>query len=85
MISLYSHIRLHGLACILPEHFMLVVDPSDCIRTVPLVGPTVEHSIGLIAYDRDPPPPVVASLIETAKKFDLPQEFAERLDLLVPA
>lgn len=79
VVSLYSHIRLHGLACILPEHFLLVFDRADRIRTIPLVEPHAEYSVGIVAYDRDPPPPVVASLIETARGFELPEPFAARL------
>jgi DNA-binding transcriptional LysR family regulator len=79
VVSLYSHIRTHGIASILPEHFLLVLDKADSIRTIPLVEPVVEHEIGLVAYDRDPPPPVVASLFEVARSFALPDIFANRL------
>lgn len=82
VVTLYSHIRLFGLACILPEHFLLVFGRADGIRTIPLVEPTVEHAVGLVAYDRDPPPPVVASLIEVAQNFKLPEAFTARLKLL---
>ncbi|MBP5857517.1 LysR family transcriptional regulator [Marivibrio halodurans] len=79
VVTLYSHIRIHGIASILPEHFLLVLDKAQSIRTVRLVEPTVEHDIGLVAYDRDPPPPVTASLFEVARTFELPAPFAERL------
>ncbi len=79
VISLYSHIRLHGLACILPEHFLLVFDRADRICAIPLVDPVEEHVIGLIVNDRDPLPPVIASLMDVARKFELPEHFAARL------
>lgn len=79
VVSLYSHVRLYGLACILPEHFLLVFDNTDHICTVPLVAPVAEHAIGLVTLDRDPPPPVVASLMEVARGFRLPENFARRL------
>lgn len=79
VVSLYSHIRLYGLACILPEHFLLVFDRAERIRAVPLVAPLVEHAVGLIAYERDPSPPVVASLIEVARGFALPSQLESRL------
>jgi len=80
VVSLYSHIRLHGLACILPEHFLLVLDRADRICAVPLVEPHTENAIGLITNDRDPLPPVTKSLMDVAKSFELPEYFAERLD-----
>jgi DNA-binding transcriptional LysR family regulator len=79
VVSLYSHIRLHGLACILPEHFLLVFDRADRICAIPLVDPEEEHVIGLIVNDRDPLPPVIASLMDVARKFELPEHFAARL------
>lgn len=79
VVSLYSHIRLHGLACILPEHFLLVFDRADRICTIPLVEPEAEHVIGLIANDRDPLPPVISSLVDVARTFELPEHFAKRL------
>ena len=79
VISLYSHILLHGLANILPEHFRLILQQVDDVRAIPLVGPVVEHTIGLVTYDRDPLPPVVASLMDVARGFTLPEPFARRL------
>ncbi len=79
VVTLYAHIHMHGLASIMPEHFLLVFGFSDRIRAVPLVEPAVEHEVGLIAYDRDPPPPVVTSLIDAARDFDLNRERASRL------
>ncbi|MBP5858330.1 LysR family transcriptional regulator [Marivibrio halodurans] len=79
VVSLYSHIRIHGVASILPEHFLMVLDGGSGIRAIPLVNPTVAHDIGLVAYDRDPPPPVVASLFEVARGFQLPESFLKRL------
>ena len=72
VISLVSHVRIHGLACIVPEHMLVVMGAADGVKAVPLVEPFVEHAIGLIVYDRDPPPPVLASLLEVAGEFELP-------------
>ena len=42
------------------------------IRTVPLVDPLVEHSVGLVAVDRDPISPLVLAAFEGAKAVEPP-------------
>lgn len=85
VVILYTHILLHGLASILPEHFLMAFGSSSRIRAVPLVEPVVAHAVGLVAYARDPVPPVVTSLIDAAKKFQLPDDAAVRQPLLEQA
>jgi hypothetical protein len=42
------------------------------IRTVPLVEPLVEHSVGLVAVDRDPISPLVLAAFECARRLEPP-------------
>ena len=53
---------------VLPE----VLGPMSDIRTVPLVEPLVEHSVGLVAVDRDPVSPLVLAAFECAKAIEPP-------------
>ena len=46
-------------------------DPD--IRAVPLVSPEIEHSVGLIAVDRDPVSPLVLAVFESAQKVSAPK------------
>ena len=42
------------------------------IRSVPLTSPVVEHSVGLVAVDRDPVSPLVLAVFESAQGLETP-------------
>jgi DNA-binding transcriptional LysR family regulator len=72
VINLCSNVHLMGLASIVPEYFLEVLGPMSDIRAVPLTNPQVEHSVGLVAVDRDPVSPLVLAVFECAKAIDTP-------------
>ena len=65
-----------GLASIIPEYFLEVLGPIADVRAVPLIDPLVEHSVGLVAIDRDPISPLVAAAFECARAIETPQSTA---------
>jgi DNA-binding transcriptional LysR family regulator len=66
VINLCANVHLMGLASIIPEYFLEVIGPVSDVRAVPLVDPAVEHSVGLVAVDRDPVSPLVLAAFECA-------------------
>jgi DNA-binding transcriptional LysR family regulator len=72
VINLCSNVHLMGLASIVPEYFLEVLGPLSDIRAVPLLDPVIEHSVGLVAVDRDPVSPLVLAVFESAKAIDTP-------------
>ena len=72
VINLCSNVHLMGLASVVPEYFLEVLGPMSDIRTVPLKEPMVEHSVGIVAVDRDPVSPLVLTVFECAKSIDTP-------------
>jgi DNA-binding transcriptional LysR family regulator len=72
VINLCSNVHLMGLASIVPEYFLEVLGPMSDIRAVPLTTPMVEHSVGLIAVDRDPVSPLVLAVFECARGLETP-------------
>jgi DNA-binding transcriptional LysR family regulator len=66
VINLCANVRLTGLASVIPEYFLEVLGPISDVRAVPLTSPLVEHSVGLIAVDRDPISPLVSAAFECA-------------------
>jgi DNA-binding transcriptional LysR family regulator len=72
VINLCANVRLMGLASIVPEYFLEVLGPMSDIRAVPLISPEIEHSVGLVAVDRDPVSPLVLAVFECAKDIEAP-------------
>jgi DNA-binding transcriptional LysR family regulator len=78
VINLCSNVHLMGLASIVPEYFLEVLGPMSDIRAVPLTTPTVEHSVGLVAVDRDPVSPLVLAVFECARGLETPAKSRRR-------
>ena len=72
VINLCANVRLMGLSSIIPEYFLEVLGPISDVRAVPLVEPLVEHSVGLVAVDRDPVSPLVLAAFECARTIQPP-------------
>jgi DNA-binding transcriptional LysR family regulator len=73
VINLFSNVHLMGLASVVPEYFLDILGPMSDIRAVPLVAPEIEHSVGLVAVDRDPVSPLVLAVFESARKVSAPK------------
>ena len=73
VINLCANVRLTGLASVIPEYFLEVLGPISDVRAVPLTAPVVEHSVGLIAVDRDPVSPLVLAAFECAREIEPPR------------
>lgn len=72
VINLCANVRLTGLASVIPEYFLEVLGPIADVRAVPLTSPLVEHSVGLIAIDRDPISPLVQAAFECGGDVEPP-------------
>jgi len=72
VINLCANVRLMGLASIIPEYFLEVLGPIADVRAVPLTDPIVEHSVGLVAVDRDPASPLVLAAFDCARAVEPP-------------
>ena len=72
VINLCANVHLMGLASVIPEYFLEVMGPISDVRAVPLSDPLVEHSVGLVAVDRDPVSPLVLAAFACAKITEPP-------------
>src|SRR5215475_4194484 len=72
VINLLSNVHLMGLASVVPEYFLELLGPLSDIRAAPLKEPVVEHSVGLVAVDRDPVSPLVLAVFECAGSIEPP-------------
>jgi DNA-binding transcriptional LysR family regulator len=72
VVNLCANVRLTGLVSVIPEYFLQVLGPISDVQPVPLTAPLVEHSVGLIAVDRDPVSPLILAACECAKDIEPP-------------
>ena len=82
IVNLYTHVQMAGLATVLPEIFLGVMGEAARIRAIPLISPVVEHSVGLVAHDRDPLPKVVKAMLDLAESYRLPDALTRGLSPL---
>jgi DNA-binding transcriptional LysR family regulator len=72
VINLCANVHLMGLASIVPEYFLEVLGPISDVRAIPLSDPIVEHSVGLVAVDRDPMSPLILAAFDCAQVVEPP-------------
>ncbi len=68
VVTLVSHVRAGGLATVLPSRLAELFGALGGLQAVPLVAPEAEHLIGLVAPERDPTTPVIAALLDQARR-----------------
>jgi DNA-binding transcriptional LysR family regulator len=71
LLTVCAHVRLGRWSTILPHTFRPLVSALAGVRLVPLIEPTVEHSVGLVVADREPLPPLARALLALAKGADV--------------
>lgn len=69
MVNLCAYVQAAGLASVLPEALIGVLGRDGPIRAIPLIDPVVEHTIGVVALNREPMSPLVTALLEAAKDY----------------
>ena len=68
MMVLFSHVRTGRWASIMPAILAETLGLSGAVRAIPIVEPTVVHTIGLVVPDREPMTPLAAALVAEARK-----------------
>jgi len=66
MIVLFSHIRTHQWASVMPAMLVDTLGLADTIRAIPIVEPAAIHTIGLVVPNREVMTPLSAALIAEA-------------------
>lgn len=67
IIVLYTHVKTGRWASVMPAKLAETLGLSDAVRTIPIVDPLVNYTIGLVTSPRDPMTPLIAALVQTAK------------------
>lgn len=67
-ITLISHVMSGRWASILPKKLADLFIITSSLHAIPIVGPEVEHLVGLIAAHREPHTPTLAALLNAARR-----------------
>jgi DNA-binding transcriptional LysR family regulator len=70
-ITLYSHLRSGGWSTILPQTIFHLIGEIAEVRAIPLVEPEARHTIGVIAPERDPLPPIARAFVDLVESHRL--------------
>jgi len=69
MIALMAHVRTLRWASVVPAVLAESLGPLPGVRAIPIVEPSIEHTIGLVALRRDPATPMVTALVAVAERL----------------
>ncbi|MER2265481.1 LysR family transcriptional regulator [Methylobacterium oxalidis] len=67
MIVLLTHVHTLRWASVMPAILVDALGSRDDIRAIPIMDPNIQHTIGLVALDRDPSTPTVNALMSIAR------------------
>lgn len=70
LLALLAHVRTGAWDSILPEHWVETLGPQPNLRTIPIEGPSLVNTIGLVVPPRDPPSALAAALVAEATRLD---------------
>ena len=68
LLVLYTHVKTGRWASVMPAKLAETLGLSDKVRSIPIVDPVVDYSIGLVVPQRDPMTPLMAALVQTARE-----------------
>jgi DNA-binding transcriptional LysR family regulator len=68
VIVLYTHVKTGRWASVMPAKLAETLGLSDTIRSIPIVDPIVNYSVGLVVPQRDPMTPLIAALVQIARE-----------------
>jgi DNA-binding transcriptional LysR family regulator len=72
MVVLFAHVRIGRYACIVPEKLACLFGASEPLHSIPICEPREIYTIGLVAPQREPVPPLTQALIAEAMRLAVP-------------
>jgi len=68
LLVLYTHVKTGRWASVMPAKLAEMLGLADRVRSIPIVDPVVNYSIGMVIPQRDPMTPLVAALVQIARE-----------------
>jgi DNA-binding transcriptional LysR family regulator len=67
IIVLFAHVRTGKWASIMPARLAATLGLPETIRSIPITGPALAHTVGLVVPHREPLTPLTAALVRQAE------------------
>src|SRR5215471_4651688 len=68
LLVLYTHVKTGRWASVMPAKLAETLGLKDTVRSIPIVDPIVDYSIGMVIPQRDPMTPLIAALVNVARE-----------------
>jgi DNA-binding transcriptional LysR family regulator len=68
LLVLYTHVKTGRWASVMPAKLAETLGLADAVRSIPIVDPVVNYSIGMVIPQRDPMTPLIATLVQIARE-----------------
>ena len=68
LLVLYTHVKTARWASVMPAKLAETLGLADKVRSIPIVDPIVDYSIGMVVPQRDPMTPLIAALVQIARE-----------------
>ena len=68
LLVLYTHVKTGRWASVMPAKLAETLGLADAVRSIPIVDPDVNYSIGMVIPQRDPMTPLIAALVNVARE-----------------
>src|SRR6202158_4825605 len=68
LLVLYTHVKTGRWASVMPAKLAETLGLADAVRSIPIIDPVVNYSIGMVIPQRDPMTPLIAALVQIARE-----------------
>jgi DNA-binding transcriptional LysR family regulator len=68
LLVLYTHVKTGRWASVMPAKLAETLGLPDKVRSIPIVDPVVNYSVGMVIPQRDPMTPLIAALVQIARE-----------------
>jgi DNA-binding transcriptional LysR family regulator len=68
LLVLYTHVKTGRWASVMPAKLAETLGLADTVRSIPIVDPVVNYSVGMVIPQRDPMTPQIAALVQIARE-----------------
>jgi len=69
LVGIFSHVRQGRWCGVVPTTFAALLGPVGGLRVLALTNPDAQHTVGVLALARKPPPPLAKALVDILRSL----------------